>query len=297
MFAAMPTALRDVAQGRCGAASLAVFAFDSVNTRVKTSGEAENRGEWAVEPDLTFFLFAVPAVLFAGVSKGGFGSGASFAATPLLALILTPGQAVGLMLPLLIVMDIAALRAFWGKWDRQASRALIIGSVPGIALGAAVYGIADPRVFKVLIGLVAIGFVIWQIGRRANLIRASGREMGMRGGMITGAVAGLTSFISHAGGPPAAVYLLTKPIDKTTYQATTVISFWVINLLKIVPYAMLGIFSRDTLVAGVYLAPVAVAGVLLGVVLHKQISERWFFLLTYAFLTVTGGKLIMDALS
>jgi len=47
--------------------------------------------------DLTFFALAVPAVIFAGVLKGGFGSGAAFAATPLLALILEPGAAIGLM--------------------------------------------------------------------------------------------------------------------------------------------------------------------------------------------------------
>ena len=54
--------------------------------------------------DPAFFAVAVPAVLFAGVSKGGFGSGAAFAATPLLALILEPGQALGLMLPLLMLL-------------------------------------------------------------------------------------------------------------------------------------------------------------------------------------------------
>ena len=62
--------------------------------------------------DLNFYLFAVPAVIFAGMSKGGFGSAAAFAATPFLALILTPGQAVGLMLPLLMVMDVTAVRLF-----------------------------------------------------------------------------------------------------------------------------------------------------------------------------------------
>ena len=63
-----------------------------------------------MELDTTFFALAVPAVLFAGISKGGFGSGAAFAATPILALILEPAQAVGLMLPLLMLMDIILWR-------------------------------------------------------------------------------------------------------------------------------------------------------------------------------------------
>jgi len=97
--------------------------------------------------DLTFFALAIPAVLFAGISKGGFGSGAAFAATPILALILTPGQALGLMLPLLMLMDVNNLRPYWRKWDGGAARALLIGAVPGIALAAAIYHTEDTEVF------------------------------------------------------------------------------------------------------------------------------------------------------
>ncbi|HIE55013.1 MAG TPA: hypothetical protein EYP90_07525, partial [Chromatiaceae bacterium] len=98
--------------------------------------------------DLTFFLFAVPAVIFAGVSKGGFGSGVAFAATPLLALIVSPGQAIGLMLPLLMLMDVTALRPYWRKWDWPGARALMTGAVPGVALGALLYSVADADLFR-----------------------------------------------------------------------------------------------------------------------------------------------------
>ena len=49
--------------------------------------------------DMTFFLIAGPAVIFAGISKGGFGSGAAFAAASVLALVVEPGLALGVMLP------------------------------------------------------------------------------------------------------------------------------------------------------------------------------------------------------
>ncbi|TMV82472.1 sulfite exporter TauE/SafE family protein, partial [Thioclava sp. BHET1] len=109
--------------------------------------------------DLTFFALAIPAVIFAGVSKGGFGSGAAFAATPILALILTPGQAVGLMLPLLMMMDLTNIGPYWGKWDSEAVKLMLIGSIPGVAIAAACYHLANPDVFRLLIGLISIGFV------------------------------------------------------------------------------------------------------------------------------------------
>lgn len=247
--------------------------------------------------DLTFFAVAIPAVIFAGISKGGFGSGASFAATPLLALILEPAVAVGLMLPLLMLMDVTALKPYWRKWDPKISRLLTIGAVPGVILGAIFYRIANPDLFRLLIGLVAIGFVLFQLARSRGWIRAADRPMGDGSGIMAGLAGGFTSFVSHAGGPPMAVYLLSSGIDKTRYQATTVLVFWAVNLMKVVPYVFLGIFTWQTLKADLILIPAAVFGVWLGVKLHDLIPERLYFTVTYVLLILTGSKLIFDALT
>ncbi|WP_424940779.1 sulfite exporter TauE/SafE family protein [Aliiroseovarius sp. S253] len=247
--------------------------------------------------DLTFFAFAIPAVIFAGISKGGFGSGAAFAATPLLALILEPGAAIGLMLPLLMLMDVTALKPFWRKWDTRSASYLIWGAVPGVAIGSLLYSFANPDVFRLLIGLIAVGFVAFRVARMKGLIRSAAQPMRGRMGVFWGAVAGFTSFISHAGGPPAAVYLLSRHLDKTTFQATTVISFWAINLMKFVPYSVLGIFTWQTAKADLLLIPFAVLGVWIGVHLHHKMSERLFFGFTYLFLLLTGTKLIWEGLT
>ncbi|SFJ34429.1 sulfite exporter TauE/SafE family protein [Celeribacter neptunius] len=247
--------------------------------------------------DLSFYLFAIPAVLFAGMSKGGFGSAAAFAATPFLALILTPGQAVGLMLPLLMVMDVTAVKVFWRKWDLHVAGVLILGAIPGIVIGALLYGIADPSVFKLLIGIVAVGFVLWQLAKARRWIKPPKAELGTGAGLFWGAVTGFTSFISHAGGPPAAVYMLSKRMDKTTYQASSVLTFWAVNLMKVVPYGFVGIFSKETLIADLTLIPAAVVGVLCGAWMHHKVPERLFFGLAYVFLVLTGTKLIWEALA
>ncbi|SEW02009.1 hypothetical protein SAMN05444851_0911 [Aliiroseovarius sediminilitoris] len=247
--------------------------------------------------DLTFFAFAIPAVIFAGISKGGFGSGAAFAATPLLALILEPGAAIGLMLPLLMLMDVTALKPYWRKWDTPSAKALVLGAVPGVAVGALLYSIADPDIFRLLIGLIAVGFVAFQAARARGLITPAAHPMSAGLGGFWGLIAGFTSFISHAGGPPAAVFLLSRRLDKTTFQATTVISFWAINLLKFIPYFALGIFTWQTARADLFLIPFAVIGVWIGVHMHHRLSERGFFAFTYLFLIITGTKLIWEGLT
>ncbi|MEE2944311.1 MAG: sulfite exporter TauE/SafE family protein [Pseudomonadota bacterium] len=244
--------------------------------------------------DLQFFAVAALAVTFAGVSKGGFGGGPAFAASAILALVATPTQAIGLMLPLLMLMDVTALRPFWKKWDWVRAKIMIIGAVPGVALGAVFYKITNDDVLRLLIGLVSLGFVVWQLWPKTRVKEAN---FSAPVGLIAGLVAGFTSFISHAGGPPGAMYLLSQKLDKTTYHATMTLIFWIVNMVKVIPYAFLGIFTFDTVFNGILLAPFAIIGVWLGVRAHYVLSEVVFFRLTYALLAMTGGKLIFDALT
>lgn len=247
--------------------------------------------------DWTFFAIAGPAVVFAGVSKAGFGSGAAFAAATILALVIEPGQALGVMLPLLMLIDAVTLRPYWRKWSWADARVLILGGIPGVALGAALYKVANADVFRLLIGGISIAFVFWQMVQSRGLIRPICNRLPVWAGWVSGGVAGFTSFVSHAGGPPAAVYLLSQKLDKTTFQATTVLTFWAINIAKFIPYAFLGMFTLDTARANLILAPFALVGAWLGVKAHQMVPERVFFGLTYVLLLVTGTKLILDGLT
>ncbi|WP_299648686.1 sulfite exporter TauE/SafE family protein [uncultured Tateyamaria sp.] len=247
--------------------------------------------------DLWFFAIAAPAVVFAGISKGGFGSGASFASASILALVIEPGMALGVVLPLLMLIDAATLKPYWGKWNWRVSTLMILGGLPGVALGALLFSRTEPDVFRILIGVISIGFVFWQVGRSQGWIRTASRALPAWVGAVTGTVAGFTSFVSHAGGPPAAVYLLSLRPSKTEYQANTVLIFTAINIFKFVPYAFLGMFTVQTAWANLALAPFALLGAWLGVRAHHLVPERAFFMLTYVMLILTGTKLIWDGLT
>ncbi|MGM0585288.1 MAG: sulfite exporter TauE/SafE family protein [Pseudomonadota bacterium] len=248
--------------------------------------------------DPLFLAAAAPAVLLAGVSKGGFGAGAGFAATPLMALVLPPQVAVGLMLPLLMVMDLTGLRAYWRKWSAPDARAMMIGALPGIALGAALFAVIPADGLRLLIGAIAVGFVLFQWARMLGWGASdSPRPFSALHAGFWAAVAGFTSFAAHAGGPPAAIHLLSRGLDKLSYQATTVILFWWINLAKVGPYWAVGLFDAAILNAALWLAPLAIAGMLLGVWAHSRVSDRLYFRLIRTLLLITGAKLIWDGAS
>ena len=52
--------------------------------------------------DPLFYAFAVPAVVFLGLSKGGF-SGIGMVSTPLLAIIMSPLEAAAILLPIILL--------------------------------------------------------------------------------------------------------------------------------------------------------------------------------------------------
>jgi uncharacterized membrane protein YfcA len=248
-------------------------------------------------PDPLILAVGIPAILFAGISKGGFGSGASFAAAPILTLVMDPRLALGVLLPLLMLIDVVTLKSFWKGWHTPSVKMLSLGAVPGVLLGVWLYQIANADAFRLLIGAISLLFVMYQLSRSMGILRIPTLPFNPVFGLITGMVGGFTSFVSHAGGPPVAVFLLSQSMTKTTYQATTVLVFWVINILKFVPYGIIGVFTAESMLIGAWLAPMAVIGAYIGIWAHKIVPERIFFGITYVLLVTTGSKLIWDALT
>ena len=65
--------------------------------------------------------------------------------------------------------------------------------------------------------------------------------------------------------------------------------------MKLIPYYFLGQLNPGNLSTSLLFAPLAPLGVWLGIWLHKRVSERAFFRVSYLLLFITGAKLIADA--
>jgi uncharacterized membrane protein YfcA len=245
--------------------------------------------------DPWFYAVAIPAVLLVGISKSGFGGAFGAVAVPLMAVVISPVQAAGILLPILCFMDLLGLWAYRGKWERQELRVLIPAALIGIAAGTLLFGFMSADVIRLIVGAIALVFAVhyWVHLARTDTEKA---PVPRAVGIVGGAGAGFTSFVAHAGGPPLSMYLLRRPLDKTRFVATTVMFFAVVNYVKLVPYAWLGQLSTSNLTASLLLAPFAPIGIAAGIWLHDRISERLFFRSACIFLFALSLKMISDGI-
>jgi uncharacterized membrane protein YfcA len=246
-----------------------------------------------------FYPVAVVAIVLTGISKGGFGA-AGGVAVPLMSIFIAPPEAAGIMLPILCAMDLFGVHAYRGRWSREHLWAMLPGAIAGIAVGALAFGALPVNAIRLIVGAIAIAFSLNQIfgltARLAARLAAEHRKPGRAAGAIWGTLSGFTSTLAHAGGPPFAVYMLPQRLDKTIFVGTSVMFFFVVNYVKLLPYAYLGQLNVGNLAASLVFAPLAPAGIWLGVWLHRRVSERAFYAVSYALLLATGAKLVWDAL-
>lgn len=240
------------------------------------------------------WIISATAMLLTGISKGGFGGVLGGIAVPLMAVYMPPSTAAAATLPMLCLMDLSSAGAYWKKWSSEDLWIMLLGSAFGIALGWLAFGMAPEWSIKLAVGAIAVSFALDRILKRKRSDQAS--PPNRLAGYSAGLIAGLTSTLAHAGGPPVLVYLFARKLPKERFVATVSVFFTIVNLTKLIPYVALHLFSVEVMWLCLFLSPFAPLGVWLGVKLQRRVPERPFFVATVALLGISGLQLICDAL-
>ena len=242
--------------------------------------------------DPIFYLIAIPAILIFGMSKGGFGGGAASLTIPMMAFVIDPITAAAIVLPILIAMDAVAVWKFRHSWDKVHLMALLPAAVIGIAIASLLMGALSTQAMKVIIGLIAVSFCSkqWLFSKERK------SKPGKIAGYFWGLVAGFTSTQIHAGAIPVSIYLLPQKMNKMRLMGTNSLFFATVNLIKLIPYSLLGQFDKTNLATSLVLMPLAPIGVLLGYHLLHVVQEKIIYRILYLFLFVAGAKLVWDGL-
>lgn len=236
--------------------------------------------------DPHFLLAAFGAVVLVGLAKGGF-TGVGMAATPLLALVVPPLQAVAILLPILLVQD--AISVWWYRrdWDAWNLKVMLPGAVIGVCLAWALAYVVSDDAVRLAVGIIGVGFVLYAwFGKLPPAYRPSALS-----GAFWGAGSGFTSTLAQAGSPPYQVHILPQRMEKMTLVGTTTLFFAAINLMKVAPYFALGQLTRETLIISAALLPLAVATNLLGFWVVRRVPTLWFYRIAYVLVFIISAEL------
>jgi uncharacterized membrane protein YfcA len=221
-----------------------------------------------------------------GMSKTGL-NGISTIAIPLFVLVFEAKPSTGVILPLLCFADLFAVIYY----RRHAEWKYIIRLLPWALAGFAAALFADrlvpARGFKMLIGvciLAGLVIMLWNDRREKNAAVPSGWWFSA----LFGILGGFSTMIGNAAGPVMSVFLLSVRLPKAGFVGTAAWFFLIINYLKLpLQYFAWHNINAESLLFDVYMAPFVLAGVLLGILLVKKISESMFRAAIYALTLVS----------
>lgn len=245
--------------------------------------------------DPVFVTVAVAAVLIVGLSKAGLLGGLGVVGVPLLALVMSPRDAAGMMLPVLLCMDAVAIWMYRKECDWSLLRIMLPGAAIGTLIGWAFWAVVSDAVVLLMVGVVTLLFVLDAILPLRK--KLEGLPPSRPWGGFWGAVAGFTSFISHTGGPPFQIYVLPRRLSPVLYAGTSAFFFAIVNASKLVPYYFLGQLNVHNLTLSAALAPVGVVGVFIGVFLVRRISAALFYRIAYWLVFLLALKLVWDGVN
>ena len=111
-----------------------------------------------------------------------------------------------------------------------------------------------------------------------------------------GTLAGITSFISHNGGPPFQAFVLPQKLPKLAFAGTTTITFAAINLFKLPAYGAVGLMAGFDWKTTTWMAAVAVAGAVVGRRLTVILPDRVYITFIQVTLFLISIYLVGEAL-
>jgi uncharacterized membrane protein YfcA len=243
-----------------------------------------------MEVNFLFFFCIVPAIIIFGIAKSGLGGSIALISIPLMTVVMPLGQALAIILPILILSDFIAVYRFRKEFDPEILKLIVPFAAIGIFIGSITFSYFSEDLLKFILGLMGFLFSSHYFLFKRNKITPAKKNF--LKGSICSTVAGFTSFCVHAGGTPTSIYLLPLRLRKNIYVGTRVIFFTFVNLIKFPFYIHLSMVTFESFKKSLMLFPLSVLGILIGYQILKYIEERLFYNIIYILILITSSKLV-----
>ena len=240
----------------------------------------------------TQWLVLCICAVCAGINKTGL-PGVGIVVVPLIAAFFPAKASTGLLLPLLAMADLFAV----GYYHRHAKWNHIIKLLPaaliGIAAGSLVVRhIADFQLAPVIGVIVLIMLVLNYLQDRTRK-NNFGVPQHWLFAVAMGFFAGLTTQLANAAGPIIVIYFLAAGLPKYEFVGTNAWFFLIVNWLKIPVFISEGRITLESVSADIIMLPLIAVGAFAGILILKNIPQKWFKLVVQLLAAAAAIKLLL----
>lgn len=232
---------------------------------------------------MTISLLPSLIFLLAGLVQGMTGFGAGLVALPLLCLFMDIRLAVPLCLLNGLVITTTMAIELRQHLDHRKILPLLLGSIPGVLVGAAVLKLADPALIRHLLAVLLIGYSGFNLMFAPRPINPP-TIWGFIAGFCTGAINAALS----AGGPPAIIFATLTDWKKDEIKATLTGLFVVNGYMTLAVYLFARMLNRETVANFSGTVLFVLAGTLVGSRISGRINRRAYLRLVYILLIGLG---------
>lgn len=229
------------------------------------------------------YLYCCSVFLFAGIVQGLTGFGSGLVAIPLLTLMIDIKLAVGLCIlhNMIITTSMAVDLRRHFKWSKILP--LLIGSIPGVLLGAYWFKHVNPNWLELFLAVLLISYSLFNLVFRPQPLYLSSL-WGYVAGFFTGAISSVIS----AGGPPSIIYATLTGWKREEMKATLTGFFLYYGGLTVLVFYLGGNFGPGTWLLFAITAPFVFLGTVLGSRFGKRINQQTYLRLVYILLIIMG---------
>lgn len=243
-------------------------------------------------------LFVAALALFAGqVTRAVTGFGSALVALPVLVVVWSPSEAVGV----LALLDLASGLLLLPPLRRHVIVPLLAVTVacliPGQWLGTALLAVLPSDTIRMLLGVVLVPLALEILVRPVRVGRGEWTELPKRPapilalGAVAGGAAGVLSGMLGAGGPPLVLFA-RRYFARDTFRAQVMATFFLGALPLTIMLWIRGLLPVETFERAGVMLPVVVVGAYSGHWLSGRLSAATFARVTGAVLAGAGLLLI-----
>ncbi len=236
-------------------------------------------------------------LLLVGALAGGFVSGLAGFGTALMALgiwlyVLPPAVAVPLVLICSIIAQTSTLPSIWRSIDFRLVWPFLIGGLAGVPLGTLMIAHADPRVFKLSIGVLLLVFPTALYFNRTPIVpnfggRTADGMVGFAGGIL-GGLAGLS-------GPLPILWANLRGWGKDERRGIFQTFNWTILTASLCLQAGTGIVEVEVLWLALLAFPATLFGAWIGARTYHVLSDHHFRDIVLGLLFLSGIGLVWSS--